>query len=199
MEVLQLKCGVSVNKMVFSGEVEKGQNHWIEIEHSTVTIKTDQCNTEEKHHDDITTDQKSKNPKIEAPTKEQFIKDFIPISSKKKVVIRVVDDSLIDDINDHKNIEILSNSCIDDETKNIKQNDKLFVDLTSDKQTFTSSLKSPINVDSDQENDVVMVELDEEFVVEKLSETTVDLDSIQTKENLNQTVVIGHPTAPSHR
>jgi len=199
MEVLQLKCGVSVNKMVFSGEVEKGQNHWIEIEHSTVTIKTDQCNTEEKHHDDITTDQKSKNPKIEAPTKEQFIKDFIPISSKKKVVIRVVDDSLIDDISDHKNIEILSNSCIDDETKNIKQNDKLFVDLASDKQNFSSSLKSPINVDSDQENDVVMVELDEEFVVEKLSETTVDLDSIQTKENLNQTVVIGHPTAPSHR
>jgi len=42
MEVLQLKCGVSVNKMVYSGGTEKGQDtDWIEIEHSTMTIKTD--------------------------------------------------------------------------------------------------------------------------------------------------------------
>ena len=41
MEVLQLKCGVSVNKMVYSGGTEKGMDDWIEIEHSTMTIKTD--------------------------------------------------------------------------------------------------------------------------------------------------------------
>ena len=40
MEVLQLKCGVSVNKMVkASEESQDPAKQWIEIEHSTMHIK----------------------------------------------------------------------------------------------------------------------------------------------------------------
>merc|ERR1719192_3145356 len=44
MEVLQLKCGVSVNKIVGGSSGE-----FIEVEHSTVTIKTDAEQQEVKH------------------------------------------------------------------------------------------------------------------------------------------------------
>merc|ERR550517_1708286 len=46
MEVLQLKCGVSVNKIVGGSSGE-----FIEVEHSTVTFKTDAEQQQElKHH-----------------------------------------------------------------------------------------------------------------------------------------------------
>ena len=57
MEVLQLKCGVSVNKMVKATEESQDPaKQWIEIEHSTMHIKeydSDHCKSEDESDEKI--------------------------------------------------------------------------------------------------------------------------------------------------
>jgi len=233
MEVLQLKCGVSVNKMVYSGGTEKGQDDWIEIEHSTMTIKTDhkEESAEAVHVNghggpcvngvngvngegpvkinDITcvkTTNKRKNSTGKVKSRRK---------KKHKVILEHPDESKINMIVDHLRINPVSEalnkslSVKDAPLKLLEVVEKPIVDVVkdtviavknkSDASQMTDTVKNSfIDEFSDGENDVVMVELDEEFVVEELSGSGGEADH-GNQDVGAQAQVVGEQAAPSHR
>jgi uncharacterized C2H2 Zn-finger protein len=230
MEVLQLKCGVSVNKMVYSGGTEKGQDtDWIEIEHSTMTIKTDHKEeaAEGLHvngHDgsvtngegpaginDITGGRRASTSTRKAKAKRKI---------KHKIVLECTDDTIVDMIVDHSRIiqesdnldkvlgvpdsttsplEVVEKintkqplEVIKSQTLDVKNGGHFFNEQKQNPPDKTETVKNSfVDEFSDDENDVVMVELDEEFVVEQLSD--------QGNHQEPRAEVIGEEVAPRHR
>jgi len=231
MEVLQLKCGVSVNKMVYSGGTEKGQDDWIEIEHSTMTIKTD--HKEENMENVDTNGHNSSTGNGECPDMNDMIGASAVIrrkasigkpkskrQKKHKVFIEHPDETKIGVMVDHERIimeseEIIKSSTIESAVitneltvcKPIESVEKHTVEVEKDlvrsehKNTeITETLKTCV-VDefSEDENDVVMVELDEEFVVEQISGSGTETDHGINHDIAGQAEVIGEQAAPNHR
>jgi len=216
MEVLQLKCGVSVNKMVYSGGTEKGQDDWIEIEHSTMTIKTD--------HKEETIDPPDTNGHtgstvngdysvLNNTTEESVVKNSNGKArsrrrKKHKISLEYYDDTSINIMIDHERI----NQESQDINKSTLTEGLIESSLASEEMLVTNI--SPVDESngqrntgsldkanlSDDENNVVMVELDEEFVVEQLSGSGTEAEHINNQDALAQAVeVIGEEVAPSHR
>jgi len=231
MEVLQLKCGVSVNKMVYSGGTEKGQDDWIEIEHSTMTIKTD--HKEENMENVDTNGHNSSTGNGDCPDMNDMIGASAVIrrkasigkpkskrQKKHKVFIEHPDETKIGVMVDHERIimeseEIIKSSTIESAVKTneltvckpIESVEKHTVEVKKDlirsehKNTeLTETLKTCV-VDefSEDENDVVMVELDEEFVVEQISGSGTETDHGINHDIAGQAEVIGEQAAPNHR
>jgi len=231
MEVLQLKCGVSVNKMVYSGGTEKGQDDWIEIEHSTMTIKTD--HKEENMENVDTNGHNSSTGNGDCPDMNDMIgasavnrrktsigKPKSKRQKKHKVFIEHPDETKIGLMVDHERIfmeseEIIKSSTIESAVntneltvcKPIESVEKHTVEVKKDlirsehKNTeLTETLKTCV-VDefSEDENDVVMVELDEEFVVEQISGSGTETDHGINHDIAGQAEVIGEQAAPNHR
>jgi len=231
MEVLQLKCGVSVNKMVYSGGTEKGQDDWIEIEHSTMTIKTD--HKEENMENVDTNGHNSSTGNGDCPDMNDMIgasavnrrktsigKPKSKRQKKHKVFIEHPDETKIGVMVDHERIimeseEIIKSSTIESAVntneltvcKPIESVEKHTVEVKKDltrsehKNTeLTETLKTCV-VDefSEDENDVVMVELDEEFVVEQISGSGTETDHGINHDIAGQAEVIGEQAAPNHR
>jgi len=230
MEVLQLKCGVSVNKMVYSGGTEKGQDDWIEIEHSTMTIKTD--NKEEiteaapvnGHNiahvidDGLDTIKDIRCVNATSKRKSSTGKSKSRRKKKHKVVLERPDESKVEMIVDHlrinpgaeslnksvgvkdvpvKLLEVVDVSGIDvvkDVAVTVEQKKK-----ASSCETIETLKASLVDEFSDDENDVVMVELDEEFVVEQLSGNGGETEHGNSQDDEAQTEVIGEQAPPSHR
>jgi len=230
MEVLQLKCGVSVNKMVYSGGTEKGKDDWIEIEHSTMTIKTD-------HKEEITEAAPVNGHNI-APVNDDgltTIKDIPCVNAtnkrktstgkskskrkkKHKVVLERPDESKVEMIVDHLRInpgaeslskslggkdvpvkllevvDVLSITVVKDATVNVEEKKK--APSPNKIETVKASL---VDEFSDDDNDVVMVELDEEFVVEQLSGSGGEAEHGNSLEDEAQTEVIGEQAPPTYR
>jgi len=231
MEGLQLKCGVSVNKMVYSGGTEKGQDDWIEIEHSTMTIKTD--HKEENMENVDTNGHNSSTGNGDCPDMNDMIgasavnrrktsigKPKSKRQKKHKVFIEHPDETKIGLMVDHERIfmeseEIIKSSTIESAVntneltvcKPIESVEKHTVEVKKDlirseqKNTeLTETLKTCV-VDefSEDENDVVMVELDEEFVVEQISGSGTETDHGINHDIAGQAEVIGEQAAPNHR
>jgi len=232
MEVLQLKCGVSVNKMVYSGGTEKGQDDWIEIEHSTMTIKTDhkEENMEEEdvsngHHDStVNGDCSDVNDITGASAVNKRKNSTAKIKSKrkkkKKVFLQHPDESKIGVMFDHERISKESEDLIKLSTRESVVNiNEIMVSkpmeivekhgVEVEKDVVSSEHKNieitetlitpPIDEFSEDENDVVMVELDEEFVVEQLSGSGTEADHGNNHDVAGQAEVIGEQAAPNHR
>jgi len=232
MEVLQLKCGVSVNKMVYSGGTEKGQDDWIEIEHSTMTIKTDhkEENIEEEdvsngHHDStVNGDCSDVNDITGASAVNKRKNSTAKIKSKrkkkKKVFLQHPDESKIGVMVDHERISKESEDLIKLSTRESVVNiNEIMVSkpmeivekhgVEVEKDVVSSEHKNieitetlitpPIDEFSEDENDVVMVELDEEFVVEQLSGSGTEADHGNNHDAAGQAEVIGEQAAPNHR
>lgn len=230
MEVLQLKCGVSVNKMVYSGGTEKGKDDWIEIEHSTMTIKTDHKeeiteaapvnghNIDPVNDDGLTTIKDI--PCVNATNKKKNStgKSKSKRKKKHKVVLERPDETKVEMIVDHVRInpgaESLNKSLgvKDVPLKLLEVVDVSSINVVKDAAvTVEEKKKSPspdkietvkaslIDEFSDDDNDVVMVELDEEFVVEQLSGSGGEADHGNSHEDEAQTEVIGEQAPPSHR
>jgi len=230
MEVLQLKCGVSVNKMVYSGGTEKGQDDWIEIEHSTMTIKTD-------HKEEITEAAPVNGHNI-APVNDDglaSIKDIPCVNAtskrktsttkskskrkkKHKVVLERPDESKVEMMVDHLRINQGAESVNkslgvkDVPLKLLEVVDVSSSDVVKDAAVTVEEKKKAASCDiietvkaslvdefSDDENDVVMVELDEEFVVEQLSGSGGDAEHGNSQDDEAQAEVIGEQAPPSHR
>jgi len=229
MEVLQLKCGVSVNKMVYSEGTEKGVggDNWIEIEHSTMTIKTDsKTETDAPEGADPTTlngvnsliDSKvntNKRSNSVDQTKSTG-KDKSKKRKRQKVILEILDESKVEQIVDNLKINPgaaapLNKSIADDDfplkvlevvekTKeliNSHENEKCIQESVS---KVTPVKTAAVDGDlSDEENDVVMVELDEEFVVEELSPSGGEADHVHGNEKVAAAEVVGEQSAPNHR
>jgi len=180
MEVLQLECGVSVNKMVYSGGTLKGKEDWIEIEHSTMRIKTD--DKLESLRKDLSKEVSSTSniPHCKLSSDEslshQTSESNCQRSSKLKVSLDTPDEIKIEKILDHSRI-----NGVGVVTGNINTS------ATKGKPDIVNGLHPSENAESD----MVMVELDEEFVVEMISTTESEADPV--------TEVIGEPLAPTHR
>jgi len=236
MEVLQLKCGVSVNKMVYSGGTEKGQggDDWIEIEHSTMTIKTDskeerdEAGHENGHADTtVKTDSDSKQGN-NVSNKRKISTDQVKSTGKNrskrkkqhKVVLERIDESKVEMIVDHVRIDPGAKPVDKAETEKVVplkltevvEQVKVDVDDSDkapvEKETPIHALTENINPvkdstvaeeNSDDDNDVVMVELDEEFVVEQLSGSGGEADLGHNTDEAGQAEVIGEQASPSHR
>ena len=231
MEVLQLKCGVSVNKMVYSGGTEKGQDDWIEIEHSTMTIKTD--HKEENMENVDTNGHNSSTGNGECPDMNDMIgasavnrrkasigKPKSKRQKKHKVFIEHPDETKIGVMVDHERIimeseEIIKSSTIESAVitneltvcKPIESVEKHTVEVKKDlirsehKNTELTDTLNTCVLDefSEDENDVVMVELDEEFVVEQISGSGTETDHGINHDIAGQAEVIGEQAAPNHR
>ena len=205
MEVLQLKCGVSVNKIV-GGDSGK----LIEVEHSTVTIKTDQDAEPKvdsvKTEDDSTSVRSSKRRRSSTNDLQEPVR---PIKRKRHSDLE--NNSVVE-----KENNVIPNNCQPEKSSKleilpvpIKKHQVNGVnDKNAEKQTQPKDLQREYqkNCQSDDEedegNDVVMVELDEEFVVEKLDGEGASSDSCQSQDESNVAVVIGNQqpkSTPSHR
>ena len=167
MEVLQLKCGVSVNKMVkASEESQDPAKQWIEIEHSTMHIKEydsdhDLHKSEDEADEQViknkTDEEKGKKESCASPNKETDSEKKQPEESKSG--------------------EISSNQ-------------------NSHKERRPSSREG--DYDSEEDNDVVMVELDEDFVVERVNDGGGS-EVVSSQEITSAAEVVGEQAAPTHR
>jgi len=237
MEVLQLKCGVSVNKMVYNEGTEKGVggDNWIEIEHSTMTIKTDRktepdADTAHINGVDTTAVIGVKSDNIECLSDSQIniirgINSIDQVKStgktkskrrkKQKVILEILDESKVEQIADLVKIDPGSsplNRFMTDTAFPVKVLE--VVEQTRDaiksieKENFVNESvakvipvkASAVDEDvSDDNTDVVMVELDEEFVVEELSVSGGEADLGHGNDKVAQAEVVGEQSAPSHR
>jgi hypothetical protein len=168
MEVLQLKCGVSVNKMVKATEESLDpEKQWIEIEHSTMHLKEyDSDPDTHKGEDDLETDMNMKH-------------------MAQNGDLKGLDSDTINNAtcNEHSqaNVNILAPT----PSKSLDSSGQCDVKMPIPQR--------PIGGDeeSDDDNDVVMVELDEDFVVERVEE--------QASHDGSMAEVVGELTAPNHR
>lgn len=156
MEVLQLKCGVSVNKMVKAGEGSMDpEKQWIEIEHSTMHLK------------DYDSDQD----------------------------IHKQDDELEDKVKGQNESEVERETDNNNTDAGAKSNASCNLDQPPSrdvKSVAKTEMKSPRTngIDSDDDNDVVMVELDEDFAVERVEQQSSQENAVE---------VVGEQMAPSFR
>jgi len=230
MEVLQLKCGVSVNKMVYSGGTEKGQDDWIEIEHSTMTIKTDHKEENMEEDDSIghngsavNGDCSVVNDIIGASAVNKRKNSTAKIKSnrkkKKKVFLQHPDENKISLMVDHERMrkesedliklgtresvvnttETLSKPMESVEKQGVEVEKDIVINEQKIMEITESSKTSLADEFSEDENDVVMVELDEEFVVEQLSGSGTEADHGNNHDVVCQAEVIGEQAAPNHR
>merc|ERR550517_1738063 len=174
MEVLQLKCGVSVNKIVGGSSGE-----FIEVEHSTVTIKTDAEQKDVKHLVNGLKDEEAGGSYRlrRKSTTEPATPAAPPKILKTKAVKRKRQsgaETETDDRPDNNNKENTVSKKLP-VTLEITPCSKSSTSSTSSVESHQSSEKPPVKAvnenhfddEEDEDNDVVMVELDEEFVVEK--------------------------------
>ena len=218
MEVLQLKCGVSVNKIVGGSSGE-----FIEVEHSTVTIKTD---TEElKDHMNGLKDEEGpagnyrlrrKSSTAEAPTPNgppppKMMKTKAVKRKRQSDVETVTEQTVGGEKFDNNNLDNVQKKLpVTLEITPVSGNFKSSTSSTSS----TSSVESPPSTDKqpsksiderqvedeeDEGNDVVMVELDEEFVVEQLDKKS-ECDSCPSQDEAGAVEVFGEEKShPAHR
>ena len=210
MEVLQLKCGVSVNKIVGGSSGE-----FIEVEHSTVTIKTDAEQQEVKHQVNGLKDEegsgnyrlrrKSTTDNSAVPSKVLKTK---PVKRRRQSGVDTTKEREVEKESDNNNRESL--------TKKLPVTLEITPVLGSNKSSAssTSSVESPpspdkpvakaveenVDDDEDEGNDVVMVELDEEFVVEKVESKTDTTDTSPSQDEATAVEVNGDEgSRPAHR
>ena len=210
MEVLQLKCGVSVNKIVGQGSGE-----FIEVEHSTVTIKTDHENEQAAKlngiKDENLSDDAKGNYKLRRKsTSETNISKTKAVKRKRQSDADVENNS----IEDKPSSNVIDNNCQDQVKKaarleitpvaNIPKHP--VVEETTDKKLDDAKEKveekktAAVTDDEDEGNDVVMVELDEEFVVEQVDKPDDNSDSSASQDETGVTEVIGeHSSSSGHR
>ena len=168
MEVLQLKCGVSVNKMVkASEESQDPAKQWIEIEHSTMHIKEydsdhDLHKSEDEAEEQVT---KKKTDGEKGKEKESCASTIKEADSQKKQPEEPTSDEAS---SNHK----------------------------SHKERRPSSREG--DYDSEDDNDVVMVELDEDFVVERVNDGGGS-EVVSSQEITAAAEVVGEQSAPTHR
>ena len=230
MEVLQLKCGVSVNKIVGQGSGE-----FIEVEHSTVTIKTDKdvdiagngVKNENLHNEakgiyklrrksgndpapikplDKTKSVKRKR-QSDADQIETEITNGEPENKNKKIK------SILDEL-PKSNLEIIplseKNKAVSTENKSISSDvlskSSPVVEKESKEVVKGKSkddlVKEPHHSEDEEEvNDVVVVELDEEFVVEKVEDSKIvkNSDCGTSQDETDNAVEVCHHDAASHR
>ena len=203
MEVLQLKCGVSVNKIV-GGDSGK----MIEVEHSTVTIKTDK--DEEPHANGVKKEVEAvRSSKRRRSTNIEPQEPVRPVK-RKKLNSDVENNSVVESNNvipnnsqpdKSSNLEILSvpikkpqpNGFIDDKDVESPTHPK----VSHNESKSSSHLLS--EDEDDDGNDVVTVELDEEFAVEKIDKEGAITTSCQSQDESNSVDVIGDKQTKSHR
>ena len=164
---MQLKCGVSVNKMVkASEESQDPAKQWIEIEHSTMHIKEYDSDHDLHKSEDEAEEQVTKDKTDEEGKKESCASPIKEADSEKKQP------------EETKSGEISSNH-------------------NSHKERRPSSREG--DYDSEDDNDVVMVELDEDFVVERVNggggSEVVSSQEVATAA----AEVVGEQSAPTHR
>ena len=165
MEVLQLKCGVSVNKMVkASEESQDPAKQWIEIEHSTMHIKEYDSDHDLHKSEDEAEEQVAKNKTDEEKgNKESLISTIKEADSQQKQP------------EEPKSGEVSSNQESHKERRpSIEEGDD----------------------DSEDDNDVVMVELDEDFVVERVNGGGSE---VVNSQEVSAAEVVGEQSAPTHR
>lgn len=210
MEVLQLKCGVSVNKIVGQGSGE-----FIEVEHSTVTIKTDHENEQAAKlngikDENLSDDAKGSYKLRRKSTSETNISKTKAVKRKRQSDADVENNS----IEDKPSSNVIDNNCQDQVKKaarleitpvaNIPKHP--LVEETTDKKLDDAKEKveekktAAVTDDEDEGNDVVMVELDEEFVVEQVDKPDDNSDSSASQDETGVTEVIGETsTSSGHR
>ena len=165
-----MKCGVSVNKIV-GGDSGK----LIEVEHSTVTIKTDAEQKDVKH---LVNGLKDEEAAGSYRLRRKSTTDPPPKILKTKAVKRKRQsgaETETDDRPDNNNKENSVSKKLP-VTLEITPCSKSSTSSTSSVESHQSSEKPPVKAvnenhfddEEDEDNDVVMVELDEEFVVEKV-------------------------------
>merc|ERR1719370_1980162 len=166
MEVLQLKCGVSVNKMVkASEESQDPAKQWIEIEHSTMHIKeydSDHCKSEDE--------------------------------SDEKIIGKAIHSNHQREEKEGSNVPEIA-----PEEKRPEQPES--TEVPNNVQTLNKERRlSSRDEDSEDDNDVVMVELDEDFVVERVNEGGSGTDTATSSQEATSVAeVVGGQAAPTHR
>ena len=157
MEVLQLKCGVSVNKMVreVEGEGRGLEEQWVEVEHSTMHIKEYDGDHDTHRGED-----------------------------KMELKVNGVQDSFKTTENDIKDKQEAKKDNITDRGEKLDKRE--------------AKLKPETDEDSEDDNDVVMVELDEDFVVERVNGGGSEVVNSQ-EVAAAAAEVIGEQAAPTHR
>ena len=201
MEVLQLKCGVSVNKIV-GGDSGK----MIEVEHSTVTIKTDK--DAELHVNGVKDEEVTVRSAKRRRSTNMEPQEPVGLVKRKKLNSDVENNSV------EKN-NVNSNNCQPDKSSNLEIlsvpikkpqpngsiDDKDVENLTQTKVSHNESKSNNLlSEDEDEDgNDVVTVELDEEFAVEKIDKEGAITTSCQSQDESNSVDVIGDKQTKSHR
>ena len=207
MEVLQLKCGVSVNKIVGGSSGE-----FIEVEHSTVTIKTD---TEEvKHHVNGLKDEEgpagnyrlrrkstTDPPTTNGPTPPKMMKTKA-VKRKRQSDVETVDSNNVDSVQKKLpvTLEITPvSSNTKSSTSSTSSTSSVETPPSTEKQPSKSIDESQVEDEEDEGNDVVMVELDEEFVVEQVDKKS-ECDSCPSQDESGAVEVFGEEKSnPVHR
>lgn len=186
MEVLQLKCGVSVNKMVKASEESLDpEKQWIEIEHSTMHLKEYDSDPELNKVEDELQARLEKENLFES----QNFKSGKKNASTDKAAVNIED-------NLERVSEMSKCANIAKDSINGGESMKPSVELSNSVKNNTNSAKSTFtkdfDCDSDDDNDVVMVELDEDFVVERVEEQQHNMED-------NSAELVGEHNTPSHR
>ena len=210
MEVLQLKCGVSVNKIVGGSSGE-----FIEVEHSTVTIKTD---TEEmKHHVNGLKDEEgpagnyrlrrkstTDPPTTNGPTPPKMMKTKA-VKRKRQSDVETVDSNNVDSVQKKLpvTLEITpvpgSTKSSTSSTSSSSSTSSVESPPSTDQQPRKSIDENQVEDEEDEGNDVVMVELDEEFVVEQVDKKS-ESDSCPSHDECGAVEVFGDEKSnPVHR
>jgi len=236
MEVLQLKCGVSVNKIVGQGSGE-----FIEVEHSTVTIKTDKdvdtagngVKNENLHNEakgiyklrrksgndpapikplDKTKSVKRKR-QSDADQIETEIVNGEPENKNNGEPEKKKIKSILDEL-PKSNLEIIplseKNKAVSTENKSVSSDVLSISSPVVEKESKEvvkgkskdDSVKEPHHSEDEEEvNDVVVVELDEEFVVEKVEDSKIvkNSDGGTSQDETDNAVEVCHHDAASHR
>ena len=212
--MLQLKCGVSVNKIVGQSSGE-----FIEVEHSTVTIKTDHENDQAAKlngiKDEILPEDAKRNYKLRRKSTSESSSSAI-VSKTKAVKRKRQSDADVENnsIEDKPSSNVIDNNCQDQVKKssrleitpvsNIPKHpvvkEALDTQNVAKEKADENNKTGAVTDDEDEGNDVVMVELDEEFVVEKVdNKPDNNSDSATSQDEAGGvTEVIGKPSS-GHR
>ena len=178
MEVLQLKCGVSVNKIVgqSSGEL-------IEVEHSTVTIKTDRELKPIVNGDHGLVEAKGRKLRRKSGQEPPCTIEPVKTKAVKRKRQSDVENNQFDK-EPKRSLDITPVVTVTKVNDNnaLKNNNKDQANPQPTKRVEEPPAFTNSDDEEDDSNDVVMVELEEEFVVEKVGAGDTALDSSnQTK------------------
>lgn len=218
MEVLQLKCGVSVNKIVGGSSGE-----FIEVEHSTVTIKTDAEQQEVKHQvNGLKDEEGSGNYRLrrksttDSSTVPSKVLKTRPVKRRRQSGLDTTKEREVEKEGQKEVEKESDNNNRESLTKKLPVTLEITPVLGGNKSSAssTSSVESPpspdkpvaktveenVDDDEDEGNDVVMVELDEEFVVEKVESKTDTADTSPSQDEATAVEVNGEEgSGPAHR